>query len=317
MKRPQTEVDWTPLVVLIAPAPLWRRALPNTCPPTAGSRPYRMVAASLPNGGSRPRRWAGRPETCLASRSRPTSRTRLIAAYPGTTRPASSGSCRGGRLWRSRPPPPRSRTPPGPSPSIADMTSRHLARSATAWTSMIARKRDRRLRARRYPPDCRAPLGLLNAVSGGRLYHGRRISKPYECFSILGTISGGGHETQDDRNPKLRQDVRDVRPRSHRLATRPPSRAKRRSSGHRSRRDRPVAGRAGLATRSRQRAHIHGHEPTPGRGAGQLRRRSLEPQRRRCHHRPLYPGDVEIRATHRRHRGAAAGPGNRDQERGG
>src|SRR5262249_15054211 len=41
----QTEVDWTPLAVLIAPAPLWRRALPNTCPPTAGSRPYRMVAA--------------------------------------------------------------------------------------------------------------------------------------------------------------------------------------------------------------------------------------------------------------------------------
>ena len=50
------EVDQTPLAALIAPIPLWRRTLPNTCPPTAGSRPYRMVAASLPNGASRPRR---------------------------------------------------------------------------------------------------------------------------------------------------------------------------------------------------------------------------------------------------------------------
>ena len=40
MKRPQTEVDQTPLVALVAPTPLWRRALPNTSPPTAGSRPY-------------------------------------------------------------------------------------------------------------------------------------------------------------------------------------------------------------------------------------------------------------------------------------
>src|SRR5262245_58723378 len=83
-------------------------------------------------------------------------------------------------------------------------------------------------------------IAVVNAVSGGQLYHGRRMSKPDECFSILGTVSGGGHEAQDDRNSKLRQDVRDVRPRSHRLATRPPSRAKRRSSGRRSRRDRPV-----------------------------------------------------------------------------
>jgi hypothetical protein len=50
---------------------------------------------------------------------------------------------------------------------------------------MIVRKRDRRLRARRYPPDCRAPLGLLNAVSGGRLYHGRRMSKPGEWLFDL------------------------------------------------------------------------------------------------------------------------------------
>ena len=71
----------------------------------------------------------------LASTSRPTSRTRLIVAYPGTTRPGSSGSWAGGRWWRSRPPPLRSRTPPGPSPSIAGMPNRHLARSATAWTT--------------------------------------------------------------------------------------------------------------------------------------------------------------------------------------
>src|SRR5262245_43153134 len=156
-------------------------------------------------------------------------------------------------------------------------------------------------------------IAVVNAVSGGQLYHGRRMSKPDECFSILGTISGGGHETQDDRNAKLRQDVRDVRPRSHRLATRPPSRAKRRSSGHRSRRDRPVAERAGLATRSRQPTHIHGYEPTPGRGAGQLCRRSPEPRRRRRHERPLYPGNGNVRATHRRHRGAAARPRRRDR----
>src|SRR6516162_8969657 len=34
MKRPQTEVDQTPLAALIAPIPLWRRALPNTFPAT-------------------------------------------------------------------------------------------------------------------------------------------------------------------------------------------------------------------------------------------------------------------------------------------
>ena len=50
---------------------------------------------------------------------------------------------------------------------------------------MIARKRDRRLRAWRYPPDCLAPLGLLNAVSGGELYHGRQMSKPGEWLFDL------------------------------------------------------------------------------------------------------------------------------------
>jgi hypothetical protein len=50
---------------------------------------------------------------------------------------------------------------------------------------MIAHKRDRRLRARRYPPDCRAPIGLLNAVNGRELYHGRRMSKPGEWLFDL------------------------------------------------------------------------------------------------------------------------------------
>ena len=89
----------------------------------------------LETGANRRRRSAGPPATCSASTCHRHDRTRLIVAYPGTTRPASSGSCRGGRLWRSRPPLPRSRTPPGPSPSIAGMTNRHLARSATAWTT--------------------------------------------------------------------------------------------------------------------------------------------------------------------------------------
>jgi len=58
---------------------------------------------------------------------------------------------------------------------------------------MIARKRDRLLRARRYPPDCRAPLGLLNAVSGGQLYHGRRMSKPGEwLFDLRGLFPEAG-----------------------------------------------------------------------------------------------------------------------------
>src|ERR1700738_452089 len=101
-----------------------------------GNNAWRMGTGSSPNGADTPRCSTGRLVTCLALRQSRTTRTRVIGACPATTRPASFGSWRAARCWRSPRLPPGSNARAGQRPPTAKKTRWHPVRWAAAWTTL-------------------------------------------------------------------------------------------------------------------------------------------------------------------------------------